>query len=221
MNGLTHTRDLDELRYLRCLRPEPAYIANARRLAQQTDNPPLDPESSALLSFLVTLTKPRRVLELGTGAGVSGLHVLAAMNANDIDKSVYVTVDIDPEHTEQAHLLQRTHTGKVDAQYVTADALSYLTELTRSFDIIIVDIAKPLIVRSVTMAWRCLHANGLMFIDNQWWSGRPILSEYYNREEDRQVRTLNELLPPFADAKSVQLPMGDGPVLIYKTVVKR
>ena len=52
------------------------------------------PAVGALLSVLARLSGGKAVVEVGTGAGVSGLWLLSGMR----DDGVLTTIDIEPEH---------------------------------------------------------------------------------------------------------------------------
>lgn len=56
------------------------------------------PAVGALLSLLARLSGGRAVVEVGTGAGVSGLWLLSGMR----DDGVLTTIDTEPEHQRLA-----------------------------------------------------------------------------------------------------------------------
>ncbi|HEY2438291.1 MAG TPA: class I SAM-dependent methyltransferase, partial [Solirubrobacteraceae bacterium] len=59
----------------------------------------VEPDTAALLAVLVRAARPRRMLELGTSNGYSTVWLADGARAVD---ALLVSVDIDPQRTEQA-----------------------------------------------------------------------------------------------------------------------
>ena len=72
--------------------------AAARERAVDIGAGAVTPAVGALLSLLARLTGGKAVVEVGTGAGVSGLWLLAGMR----EDGVLTTIDIEPEHQRLA-----------------------------------------------------------------------------------------------------------------------
>src|ERR1700681_2719332 len=73
---------------------EDAIVAAARERAVDIGAGAVTPAVGALLSLLARLTGAKAVVEVGTGAGVSGLWLLSGMRVD----GVLTTIDVDPEH---------------------------------------------------------------------------------------------------------------------------
>ena len=73
---------------------EDAIVAAARERAVDAGAGAVTPAVGALLSVLARLSGGKAVVEVGTGAGVSGLWLLSGMR----DDGVLTTIDIEPEH---------------------------------------------------------------------------------------------------------------------------
>src|ERR1044072_2891990 len=74
--------------------PEDAIVAAARDRAVETGAGAVTPAVGALLSVLAKISGAKAVVEVGTGAGVSGLWLLSGMR----DDGVLTTIDVEPEH---------------------------------------------------------------------------------------------------------------------------
>jgi predicted O-methyltransferase YrrM len=73
---------------------EDSIVAAARERAVDAGAGAVTPAVGALLSVLARLSGGKAVVEVGTGAGVSGLWLLSGMR----DDGVLTTIDIEPEH---------------------------------------------------------------------------------------------------------------------------
>ena len=73
---------------------EDAIVAAARERAVDIGAGAVTPAVGALLSVLAKLTGAKAVVEVGTGAGVSGLWLLSGMR----EDGVLTTIDVEPEH---------------------------------------------------------------------------------------------------------------------------
>ena len=77
---------------------EDAIVAAARDRAVETGAGAVSPAVGALLSVLAKISGAKAVVEVGTGAGVSGLWLLSGMR----DDGVLTTIDVEPEHQRLA-----------------------------------------------------------------------------------------------------------------------
>ncbi|MBV8964582.1 MAG: O-methyltransferase, partial [Mycobacteriaceae bacterium] len=77
---------------------EDEIVAAARERALDAGAGAITPAVGALLSVLARLSSAKAVAEVGTGAGVSGLWLLAGM----ADDGVLTTIDVEPEHQRLA-----------------------------------------------------------------------------------------------------------------------
>ncbi|HXL62182.1 MAG TPA: methyltransferase, partial [Mycobacterium sp.] len=77
---------------------EDQIVAAARERAVDAGAGAVTPAVGALLSVLARLSGARAVAEVGTGAGVSGLWLLAGM----AEDGVLTTIDVEPEHQRLA-----------------------------------------------------------------------------------------------------------------------
>ncbi|MFC4004259.1 O-methyltransferase [Prauserella oleivorans] len=73
--------------------PDDEAVAAARGRAHELGCRPVSPATGAALGFLAATLQARAVVEIGTGAGVSGLHLLRGMAVD----GVLTTIDLEPE----------------------------------------------------------------------------------------------------------------------------
>jgi len=167
----------------------------------------------AVLRLLAAAAGAKAVVEVGTGAGVSGLWLLSGMPSDGI----LTTIDIEAEHQRAAKAAyaaagiapQRT-------RVITGPALDVLPRLTdAAYDMVVIDGDKSEYPLYVEQALRLLRPGGVLALDNMLW--HDLVADPANRDETTTtLRDLgkalrdNELLVPSL------LPVGDGVLAAVK-----
>ena len=120
---------------------EDAIVAAARERAVDIGAGAVTPAVGALLSVLAKLTGGKAVVEVGTGAGVSGLWLLSGMR----DDGVLTTIDVEPEHQRIAkQAFAEAGIGPSRTRLISGRAQEVLTRLAdESYDLVFID-ADPL-----------------------------------------------------------------------------
>ena len=123
--------------------------------------------SQGKLLHLLALTLPaRRILEVGTLGGYSGLWLARALPAD----GRLVTLEIDPHHAEIArqNFLHAGVAGRVDLQVGPAlETLARLrTQCVAPFDLVFIDADKPNNLAYVQAALELAHEGTLIVVDN-------------------------------------------------------
>lgn len=191
---------------------EPDPFLAARQLAMEQDMPALDPSSATLLAILVRLASPHDILEVGSGAGISGAQMLL-----HCEHARLTTIDIDPVHTAIATRLYEA-VGVADrVKAITADAVEVLATLDSSrYDLMLIDTAKSQIMTMYEQAQRLLAPDGLLVVDNQWWSGR-VVDSAFGRVEDVETSRLNDVACTSSEWVGGLIPVGDGLLVLTRT----
>ena len=186
---------------------EDAVLQAARTRGHELGCVPVGPGGGAALRFLAAVTVARAVVEVGTGAGVSGLWLLRGMRSD----GVLTTVDKDPEHqraARQAFAEAGVPSGR--ARLITGSALEVLPRLADGgYDLVFVDAAKTEYGDYLTEALRLLRPGGVVAFDNVLWHDK--VADPAQRDPDtvamrdlgRSVREDDRLVP-------VLLHAGDG-----------
>ena len=186
---------------------EDAVLQAARQRGTELGCVPIGPGGGAALRFLAAATNARAVVEVGTGAGVSGLWLLRGMRPD----GVLTTVDKDPEHqraARQAFGEAAIPSGR--ARLIVGNALEVLPRLADGgYDLVFVDAAKTEYADYLTEALRLLRPGGVGAFDNVLWHDR--VADPAQRDPDtvamrelgRTVRDDDRLVP-------VLLHSGDG-----------
>ncbi len=182
-------------------------VREARAKAAELGCTAISRPSAALLRLLASVTKAQAVVEIGTGAGVSGAALLGGMG----ETGILTSIDIEAEHQRVARetftTLGYDHTR---VRLIAGRALDVLPRLSDSaYDIILVDGDKAEYPAILAQAKRLLREGGLIVLDNVLWSGRvadPAERDTETaalREVTAQIKADDEWLPSL-------LSVGDG-----------
>lgn len=163
------------------------------------------PVAGRLLEFLVWVSRPKRVVEIGTFSGHSALAMAAALpEGGHID-----ACEIDPERAAfaQRYFDRSPHGAKITLH--VGPALDTLGRLEGEFDFVFIDADKEGYVGYYDAVLPRLAARGLIVADNTLAGGRVV-------EESPPIAAFNEHVA--ADARSVQvlLSVRDGMTLIRR-----
>ncbi len=192
---------------------EDEVTAGARARGRELGCTPIGPDGGNVLRLLAQLVAARNVVEVGTGAGVSGLWLLAGMRTD----GVLTTVDTESEHqraARQAFSEAGVPTGRY--RLINGPAGEVLPRLTDAgYDLVFVDADKTGYAGYHEQAVRLLRPGGVVAFDNVLWHDRaadPSVRDTETvalRELARAVRQDERLVPAL-------LPVGDGLLVAAK-----
>src|ERR1700755_1449806 len=116
---------------------EDAIVWSARERAVDIGAGAVTPAVGALLCVLAKLTRAKAVVEVGTGAGVSGLWLLSGMR----DDGVLTTIDVEPEPQRLAkQAFVEAGIGPSRTRLISGRAQDVLTRLAdESYDLAVID----------------------------------------------------------------------------------
>jgi predicted O-methyltransferase YrrM len=193
---------------------EDEHLAAARARAKEVGATPIGSGGGAALAFLASVIEARGVVEVGTGAGVSGLWLLRGMQGD----GVLTSVDTEAEHQRLARETFKA-AGIASQRYrlISGPALEVLPRLTDGhYDLVFLDADKHEYADYLIEAQRLLRAGGLVAIDNALWHDRVADPSQRDaetvtiRETGRSMREDDGWIP-------LLLPVGDG-LLVAKKV---
>jgi len=165
---------------------EPDHIARARAHALEVGAAPISPGVGSQAAVITATTAATSIMEIGTGAGVSGLWLLhGAPNA------VLTTIDKEPEHLGVAR--QSFHEARVPAaraRFITGRALEVLPRMNEgSYDIVLVDADPENVIAYVEHGLRLVRAGGTVLIPRVLGGGR-VADPVQRDEVTRAYRSL-------------------------------
>ncbi|MDB5063827.1 MAG: putative O-methyltransferase [Chloroflexi bacterium] len=177
----------------------------ARDLAERGPQIQVSAEEGRLLAMLVTLSGARRVLEVGTLFGYSGVWMGRAMGpSGHLD-----TVEFSPVHAEAARgWFDRA--GLADRVTVhQGPALEVLPRLHAGYDLAFFDAAKSEYCDYLDHALRLVRPGGLILADNVFWNGR-VAADAGGDADVRGIRDYNARIASDPRLTSTVIPVGDG-----------
>ena len=193
--------------------PEPEPATAARANAAQLGISSLGRGSASALTFLARTVEAKAVVEIGTGAGVSGLALFAGMRPDGI----LTSVDIEPGHQQSA---RRTFVSvQIPSQrfrLISGAALNVLPRLSDgAYDLVFVDGDPMEYPEYVEQAVRLLRHGGVLAVDNALLADRTADAGQTD-EETESVRAALELIRDNEDLIPALLPVGDGLLVAVK-----
>ena len=195
------------LSYAESFSLEDEITTRARERAAELGCVPIGPAGGAALRMLAAATNARSVVEVGTGAGVSGLYLLAGMAAD----GVLTTIDVEGEN-QRAAREAFSEAGHAAARYrlINGSAAEVLPRLRdAAYDLVLVDADKTAYTVYYEQALRLLRPGGVVAFDNALWHDR--VADPSQRDPETSVlRDLGRAVRDDDRLLSVLLPVGDG-----------
>ena len=199
--------------YLESFVTEDGVLAAARERGQELGATPIGPAGGAALRFLASALAARAVVEVGTGAGTSGLWLLRGM----IRDGVLTSIDVEPEH-QRAARQAFAEAGFPPSRYrlIMGQALDVLPRLTDGgYDMVFVDAAKPEYPRYLEAGVRLLRPGGVIAFDNALCGGRA--ADLAHRDpSSAAVREIGAMVRDDETLIPLMLPLGDGLLLALR-----
>jgi predicted O-methyltransferase YrrM len=187
--------------------PESEHALAARDRAADLGCVPVGTGAGAALTFLAASIGARSVVEIGTGAGVSGLHLFAGMAPDGI----LTSIDVEAENQRAAkQAFTQAGIAPARARLINGRALEVLPRLTdAAYDMVFVDAAKQEYPQYLAEALRLLRPGGILAVDNALWHDR-VADPTQRDPETVAVREAGRLVRDDENLTAVLLPLGDG-----------
>ncbi|HEY8301150.1 MAG TPA: O-methyltransferase [Jatrophihabitans sp.] len=201
------------VRYAESFQPENEIITSARERGRELGCTPIGPAGGAALRVLAAATQARAVIEVGTGAGVSGLYLLGGMAAG----GQLVSIDIESEN-QRAAREAFGEGGIAPTRYrlINGSAHDVLPRMRdAAYDLVFVDADKSGYAVYYEQAVRMLRPGGVVAFDNMLWHDRVADSS----QRDPDTVLLRDLARTVRDDDrlvSVLLASGDGLLVAAK-----
>lgn len=186
---------------------------DAREAARSFGATPVGRGAASTLTVLAKAIGARAVVEVGSGAGVSGLALFAGMAPD----GVLTSVDIEPEHQNAAR--QAFTAVDIPARrfrLIAGAALTVLPKLSDgAYDLVLIDADKLEYVEYLEQALRLLRSGGLLVIDNTLWHNKTA-DPANTDDETESVRATLAAIKENENLVSTLLPTGDGLLVAVK-----
>ncbi|WP_119697230.1 O-methyltransferase [Microbacterium halotolerans] len=148
---------------------EPESIARARQHARELGANPVSAALGAQLSFITAATAPSSIIEIGTGAGVSGLWLLRGAPG-----ATLTTIDKEAEHLGAAReSFQQARVPSSRVRWITGRSSEVLPRMNEAaYDIVLVDGGTDSVLEDVEHGLRLARPGGCVLIPRVLSGGR-------------------------------------------------
>lgn len=179
----------------------------ARRTGSELGAPPIGTGGGAALRLLAAAVGAHHVVEIGAGAGTSGLWMLGGMPT----EGVLTTIDIEPEHALRAkRSFAAAGITPQRTRVITGRALDVLPRMNDgSYDLVHIDADKEGYPEYVEHAIRLLRPGGVVALDNMLWHDK-VADPAARDETTAMLRDLGKSLRDDERLIVSLLPVGDG-----------
>lgn len=199
--------------YTEGLPVEDDVLLRARERSHELGVTPVSTGIAAALTVLAAATRAATVVEVGAGAGVSGVCLLRGMGPN----SVLTTIDSDVDHLRAAREAYaeagipgnrtRTISGRA------ADVLPRLTD--GAYDLVFLDADKANLPAYADQAVRLLK-NGGMLLVNDALDGGKVADPAAREASTNTLRQVGKALRSHEQLVSALMPAGNGLLMAVK-----
>jgi len=199
----------DELqRYLDALVPKrDPVLARMEEEARRENIPIVDPHEGQLLHLLVKIAGAKRILELGTATGYSGIWLLRGSQGGTL-----TTFELDHDRASRARAnFSEAGLGK-QALVLEEDAVTGLEKLDQRFDACFIDLlnvfaSEDATQRALELCLERLEGGALLMADNALRQGEVVNPR---NQQARNVARYNALVAKHPRLDSVVIPIRDG-----------
>ncbi len=183
-------------------------LKNIEDFAEKNRIPILVPSSANLLEQFIIMTKPKRVLEIGTAIGYSSIRIARLLGKQSILHTI--------EKSSDNILLAKENIAKASLQnkikLIEGDALRIMPQMKKKYDFIFLDADKEDYKRLFDYSMLLLKKDGIIFIDNLLWHGyvaaKNVPQKYKN--STKHIKDFNRIFMMQPSLRSIILPVGDG-----------
>lgn len=168
---------------------------------------PVHPAVGAALRLLAAALSARTVVEIGTGAGNSGLWLLQGMAPDGI----LTTIDAEAEHQRLAkRAFAEAGVAPQRTRVIAGDATQVLPRLNDgAYDLVFIDADKTNYPRYAEEGIRLLRSGGVLALDNMLWHDK-VADPAARDETTTLLRDLGKQLRDDERLFPALIPAGDG-----------
>lgn len=187
--------------------PRDPVLARLEAEAHREHIPIVDPHEGALLYLLVKLSGAKRLLELGTATGYSGIWMLRASGGGTL-----TSFELDHDRATRARVnFSEAGLGK-QATVLEENAVGGLEKLEARFDACFIDLinsfrSEEITRRAVELCLERLEPGALLMADNTLQGGDVL---HPRSQNVRNAVFYNELVSKHPRLDSVVIPIRDG-----------
>lgn len=182
--------------------------------------PIVHPEVAKLLTVLVKIKKPKRILEIGTAIGYSSITMARVLETEGkID-----TIEKDRDMVELARYnIERANLGDT-INVIQGDAKEVLKDIDNLYDMVFIDAAKGQYLEFLRRVVDKLEKEAIIVSDNVLYKGMVANDKLLVKSKKTLVRRLREYLAYICSSDMFEtsvIPIGDGVALSHVNFSKK
>ena len=199
----------DQLEYISSFeKKDNALIKKIERYAREHKVPILSKDSSNFLEHLIVITRPKKVLEIGTAVAYSSIKIGRNLSSEGILYTIEKSNDkikIAIKFINKAKLEDKINLLEGDAQEI-------MPKLKVKFDFIFLDADKEDYKKLFDLSLSLLKKGGVIFIDNILWQGFAATNKVPKKYilSTKHIRDFNKIFMRTPSLCASILPIGDG-----------
>ena len=177
--------------------------------------PVVDDDVARMLQVLITMAKPRRILEIGTSIGFSTVSMANVIRPYG---GTIVTIEMDAEVAKQAAKNFEREGVKEQIELRIGEARAIISGMSEKFDLIFQDVGdKKLYGEMIADYIRLLKPGGLLVAEDTLFPVFDFGSEYGDLTQMcESLDTFNKKIADCPQFESTLLPIGDGLTVAVK-----
>ena len=165
-----------------------------------------------LLKMLVTMIRPRNILEVGTFSGYSAICMAEGLD----DGGKVWTFEINDEQEDFTRPWIEGSPVADKIRFIIGDAITEAPKLGVVFDMAFIDGDKRTYVETYEMVMSVLRSGGYILADNTLWDGHVTDHAYDRDHQTVGIRRFNDHVAADKRVEKVILPLRDGLTIIRK-----
>lgn len=200
----------------------PVFLDKLEQHALERHVPIIRRSTQQILRFLMAVSQPKEILEVGTAIGFSGIFMLEYLNRFRPDGHLTTIEKVSYRIEEAAGHFKAAGFDKQVTQMCgdAKEILPCLVSQGNTYNLIFMDAAKGQYIHFYPAIKELLSTGGLLVSDNVLQDGTIIQPRYSITRRDRTIHArMREYLYTLShdeDFETITLPMGDGLTLSYK-----
>lgn len=202
--------------YIRSIIPlKESFLMEIEKYAEINHVPIIHPEVAQLIRVLIKISKPKRILEIGTAVGYSALVMANAMNKDG--KIITIEKRDDMIDIAKKNIYDNGYSNMIEI--IKGEAEEVLPNISDEFDLIFIDAAKGHYMEFFPHCIRNLVDGGIIVSDNVLYKGMVACDEFVVRRKKTIVKRMRNYLDYISSDNNLEtsvIPIGDGVAITYK-----
>ena len=182
-----------------------------REYGQSHDIPIMNLETKEFIKTILSIQKPKTILEIGTAIGYSALVF------EKYTKARITTIELEEKNANIARDNFRKYNKSINL--INDDAQKALNNINQGFDFVFIDANKSHYLEYFEKSSNLLNDNGIIIADNVLFKGMVSNDDLVDKRMITIVKRLRNYLAYVMDRKDIKttiIPIGDGLTLSYK-----